>query len=775
MKTLYKIFKTQLLLAVVLFGANMSFAQIVQVPPGCTVVFAGTVPSGTPAGFVGNGGIVGMPDPSGGGSFTFTAPLGAVLNPLLPTWTLKGDLSNLTTANASPANGLSANIYTFNKLVRPSESTAPSSATWARSKGRVIVGYTVVVSGVITCGNALSFDVFKVYPGSVQLTSNIAIQPINIPKIVGPACIVANQPVTYSVDQVASDNAGDAIGFDSYYWSDFPTNYVLGSLYYSADNSSITFTPTTSVGFRIKCCLGKLNANVIPSGPGPNPVTLPATTYNACVSKEVGAVPVAPSVNVVTVPVGTLTGLALSPGTNCLPTGATSLTATVQLPPGGYAYTWSCTNTTWSLTPSGAQNQTLTIGNFDNNPGTLTLKVTNGSCDPALFTYVINRTLAPALGITGLLGVPATTCISGVTSFSLPQNALGNLTNWTIDNFPTGGALPTGAPTVANGIGSGSTCAVTTGTAAGQFTLVATAKATTSCTATNTSIVINVKAPKPVFTASLPTCVPLSSPVALTSIAVTPITGATSYTWTLPPGWTCSGNCTTANPSLFPPLNTSLVGGATLAPASISVVANVGTSCPSDAGSTDPINYIRLTTNTLQTTCDQYSVNTATPCLATGTPVATFKVGGITAVSNGTTVNIFGNTLTLCGNTAPLPQGVCATVVVGGVTYTTCSSTVATGSHGLRQANTNSSIIKEVIEGVTIAPNPSTGNFAITIENIKEDSAQAILFDFNGKEIATHTLHQGENKIQKEGMPKGTYLVVLKIDGKQEARQLIIK
>ena len=71
-------------------------------------------------------------------------------------------------------------------------------------------------------------------------------------------------------------------------------------------------------------------------------------------------------------------------------------------------------------------------------------------------------------------------------------------------------------------------------------------------------------------------------------------------------------------------------------------------------------------------------------------------------------------------------------------------------------------------------PNPNSGTFRIHLTDFN-DSASATLTDFSANEIQTYRLRKGDNIIEKEGLTKGTYFVVLRIDGKQEARQVIIK
>ncbi len=279
MTKLYRIFKTQLVMAVVLLGVNIGFAQnpTVLVPAGITVVQTGTggVPgtsTSVPPGRVGNGGIVTMTDPYAGGVFTFqpnntTSPL--VTN-TVGTWSLSGDLSATTLAtnlfNAPvPILGtpLTATIKSYNKFLRtPSENTAPSVNSWARSKGRVTIQFTKTTSTTGSgCGNSISFDVFKVFAPTVLLNPAIpSQQPTNVPKIIGPRCVLPGNTYTYSVDQIVSDNLTDGIGLDNYYWTGMPT--TTGTTFYtSADKSSITITLgiTSFSAFTLKCCYGRSN------------------------------------------------------------------------------------------------------------------------------------------------------------------------------------------------------------------------------------------------------------------------------------------------------------------------------------------------------------------------------------------------------------------------------------------------------------------------------------------------------------------------------------
>lgn len=144
-----------------------------------------------------------------------------------------------------------------------------------------------------------------------------------------------------------------------------------------------------------------------------------------------------------------------------------------------------------------------------------------------------------------------------------------------------------------------------------------------------------------------------------------------------------------------------------------------------------------------------------------------------TCTSAGVCTTVGGNSalLSLSGVTAP-PAGnqVCVTVYPLGSTCKTRLCT-AQGTHS-KMANT---VIKgETIEGVTIYPNPNSGNFNIKVTDFKEE-ATATLYDFSGKKIKDFTLAKGENKIENDSLSKGTYIVVVSIDGKNDVKQVVIK
>lgn len=680
----------------------------VTVPDNCEVVVAGTGGTLGFGGTVGNGGVVVMPDPfdidpmNNGDKFNIVENSTTLIN-----WRLWGDLSFDTYPNFE--NYISATttptaIYSYNKLKRDSE-----TQELARSKGRMRVSY---ITGI--CNSYIEFDVFKKYSGP-------------LPDIVGPAdCWLPNTTYTYSVDQIASDNLGDAIGVDDYYWTIYRNNVAQPQnlLYHSADKSSITFTTPGDVSgdWYIECCYGKANTTSWGGG-----------TSTTCVTKPIGLEPEEPE-------------FTLAPPI-CLNTGVTSFNVTLDSLSilSGATYTWSASGTSWTLSQNGSSNQNLTVTGVDNNPGTLVLTIDNGTCSSAVFTYDVKRNFTAPLAISG------TNCVSAgdIHTYSLPANALLNETEWVLPNTEW-------VITEQNNTGSSVKMQVPLGTPGGTYTLTA---KSVDCSGT-ISRTINVRPATPVFTSSTPGCV-IQGITGLTTIAVdtsvfgTPTTG---YEWNLSdaPGWTISSGEGTSNPTFNVPVPTpNMYGG--FDPVTISVTLKGGSNCHS-LTATKEISYIAIQTSFPPVGCDQYILNS---CLD-GTPV--WYINNSPAASYPGAI-IYDNILILCGSGTP-PTSVCANVVIDSVTHIVCADTIGT------KGKIMSSGTYEEDNSVKIYPNPNKGTFSIYLDGFNTKSNVQIL-DVQGRLINTHILQKGENTLT-EKVPTGTYLLLINVDGKMSAQKIQI-
>ena len=578
MTKLDRIFKTQLLLAVVLWGARMGFAQTVTVPANCRVVVAGV---GGTLGFgqkVGEGGRVAMPDAlevapfttNQGGTFTFNPP---VATPAITTatWKLLGDLSNVATTTTlsnirpnitgqfngvtQPPAGLMATILSYNKFLRVASTETTTNTAFARSKGQVKVGWSQP-----PCNNFITFDVFKTFTAS-------------LPVIVGPQCIKPNTDYTYSVDRIVSDNPNDNIGFDSYYWIGIdPALVASNGFYTSADNSSISFrTGPTVSEFKLSCAYGRVNPNTSDGGVSNINQVLATPAHTTSTVTLIRVAPTAPRFTAVT-NLSTLATLNNSL-TACLATGLPSsvtvptFSLTFDNPAAGQIYTWSAQNSgwTWNTVPDGTTSSKLNVNtNNSNNPEQFTLTITGNNCEPVIINYQINRDFVAPLAIIAA-NTATTTCINSTSTanfYTISPNASSNSFVWSIDPL-----TPLAGVTLQNTT-TNTVTVNTTNANTGSFNLRA--KTGIGACSSYISLPITVKPVTPTITGT--NCIVQGSTAAQTyTCASTP--GAT-YTWTFPAGWGNSPQTTTTNSIILTPTSaTAVLSGA------ISVVANGTANC----------------------------------------------------------------------------------------------------------------------------------------------------------------------------------------------------
>lgn len=580
-------------------SSAQTWAQVVQVPSGCIVRVAGSggTLGGFPTGFVGDGGVVEMPDPYAGGNFVLSGatPIG---------WNLLGDISEQT-ANVPPAAPdqsagalATVNIESYNKELRLSETGTPS--TNARSKGRVTIRYTIS-----PCNAVMSFDILKNWGNPATITTGVDFAP----PIVGPNCWPGtNQLVTFSVDQVSSDNGLDAIGFDQYYWQILnraatPADLVSvgGVTYTSADRSSITinmsaagfsawYNATGPNPFKLVCCYGRCN----PWDGGVGLTQLAAG--QTCVSRTIS----------LACPTPAFTG----GFPTCINAIAPSVPVTYT--PNNYnaacTYTWTRSNLAWSIT--NAANGGVTINSIsDANPCTFFLTVSSASCGTTVYTYVVNRNYNNA----AILASPSPYCAStGSFTVNLASNAQGNQTCWS--------ALPGGWSAV-NPVGNPS---------AVQFTIPAAAAGTTAninlfscaCAGVTLPIVINVRPGTPVITG--PQCVPSASAANQTWTATSAGANATAYNWNNTMGMTPQVAPTNDATGVFPASGT--------ADGNVSVFTQNVPGCPS-ATTTFNVGRNAVAPIVVAPTC--YSLGYSCAGVAGLAGTASFTIQGANFTQNG--------------------------------------------------------------------------------------------------------------------------------------------
>ena len=336
-------------------------------------------------------------------------------------------------------------------------------------------------------------------PGTTVVVVNTV--PASSGTITGSAAPCANTSQTYSVSPVT--------GATTYTWT-LPNGWTGTST-----TASITVTTSASSGTVSVVANNQCGASVTPATLAVTPVSIPVTPVSI-------TGPAAPCAN-------TSQTYSVSPVT-----GATTYTWTL---PNG----WTGTSTTASITVT----TSATAGNISVTAG----NTCGASTAQTLAVMPVSVPVMPGT-ITG----PAAPCANTSQMYSVAPVTGATTYTWTLPNGWTG---------------TSTTASITVTTSATSGTVSVTAGNTCGTSANRTLSVVPVNIPVNPGSITGP-----SAPCANTSqtYSVAPVTGATTYTWTLPNGWT--GTSTTASITV----TTSATAG------SVSVTS--GTACGTSAAQT---------------------------------------------------------------------------------------------------------------------------------------------------------------------------------------------
>ncbi|WP_026463392.1 T9SS C-terminal target domain-containing protein [Adhaeribacter aquaticus] len=330
--------------------------------------------------------------------------------------------------------------------------------------------------------------------------------------ITGPATVCPGQNVTYSVTAVP--------GVGSYTFT-FPAGWNNGN--------NVIVVPA-----------GGANPSItIPAGSEPGVISVFAT--NDC--GDTDATTLAVAIGIGPEAAGPITA------TNLAPCPGTPITFSIAAVPGATSYTWSFPGTDWTITsPQGSTTITVVAGA---SRGNVTVTASN-SCGNTSSSVAITpgpgpeqpapitaSTLTPCPGATVTFSIPA---VTGATSY-----------NWT---------LPGNDWTVTSGQGT-NTLTVVAGRTSGNVTVTA----STACGNSSRNLAVSpVIVAKPGdITSDIGPCVGMK-------FSIAPVTGATSYTWTVSSGLRIVSGAGTTNITVeVDPANANLTNG------TVTVVANNGT------------------------------------------------------------------------------------------------------------------------------------------------------------------------------------------------------
>ncbi|MDP3679829.1 MAG: LamG-like jellyroll fold domain-containing protein [Flavobacterium sp.] len=419
-----------------------------------------------------------------------------------------------STACTSP---VTSNLITMtvNDVVVPSVSISASATTICPSNsvtfsalatnGGTTPSYQWMINGINTGTNSPSFSTSLLADGdivTVRLTSNaICVSPIT--DISNSIPITVN-PATPATPGVISGTSTVCPG--------------ISGLTYSvvAVTNATSYTWSIPTGWSITAGAGTNSVTVTSGSAGQNG-NISVTAGNSCGTSASASLPVTVSPATPATP-GAITGTV----TQC--PALTGQIYSITAVPNTTTYTWTVP-TGWSITAGAGTNSiTVTSGNTGQN-GNISVTATNSCGTSSARTLAV--TVSPAApAAPGVITGTGTQCpaLTGQT-YSIIAVANATTYNWTV---PTGWSITAGTGTNSITVTSGST---------GQNGTIS-VTATNSCgTSSASSLGVTVSPATPVtpgLIAGTPTVCPAI--IGLT-YSITAVTNATSYTWTVPTGW----------------------------------------------------------------------------------------------------------------------------------------------------------------------------------------------------------------------------------------------
>ena len=421
-------------------------------------------------------------------------------------------------AISGPSAVCSGTAYTYSVTAVP----GATSYTWTLPSGWTGTSTTNSITATPTGAAASGNITVSANSGSCDsilrtLAVTVTITPAQPGAISGPASVCSGTAYVYSVFPVS--------GVTSYTWA-LPSGWTG-----SSTTNSITATPTPA-----------------------------ATNGDISVTANNGACSSAPqTLTVAVIITPTQPGAISGPVSVC--SGLTYVYS-ISAVPGAISYTWTLPSGWTGVSTTNMISVTPTVAAVSGN---ITVTANNGSCDSVPQTLAVTVTLTP--GQSGPISGPSTVCSGVPNTYSIAVVPGAASYTW---------KLPSGW------IGSSTTnsITVTPSTNDGTISVIA---SNGSCSSIQQMLSVTVTpTPGNAGVISGPSTVCSAVPV---TYSIVPVANATSYAWTLPPGWT--GTSTTNTITIIPSATSGTVsvtpfnGSCASTPATLVVTA---TQSPGNAG-----------------------------------------------------------------------------------------------------------------------------------------------------------------------------------------------
>ncbi len=636
--------------------------------------------------------------------------------------------------------------------------TEVSLATWnANGTTPLGGGFATATGGGIVTPVTLTVGThyFVCTPhASMGMKGTVVVQNCTIPTT--PGVISGNKSIcsasqnTYSVTAVS--------GATSYSWT-LPGGWTGTSLTNIITTTASATSGTISVTADNICGASavqtvSVSVNTIPASPGgisgnvtvclSSSNTYSITTVSGATSYSwtlPGGWTGSSTINSIFTTASTLSGnVSVTANNTCGSSAAQTLSVTVNTPPSGPGVisgntsTCSAGSNTYSVTAvSGATGYSWTLPNgwtgnsttnsisttASNTSGTVTVSASNGCGSSTVQTLQVTvDTLPPSIGI---INGEDTVCQLSLNTYSVTGTTGASSYTWSTPSGWSGSSMT-------------NSISVVTGSVSGIMTVSVMANNPCGISTTQTFTVMvssNVALSQPgAISGNISIC-----PNSTNTYSITAMGGATSYTWSLPGGW--SGTSAT---NII-----STVADITSGDVFVSAVNGCGASAPQT---------LSVTVNVVDTSLAQNG--TMLTANAAGATYQWINCIGNTPI-NGETNQIY--TATVNGNYAVV------------VTHNGCSDTSSCYTvNNVGITESNESFV------ISIHPNPSNGNFQLVIENLTHNQKYNMeIFNALGKKVYQTAITNAKSDINLNDNAKGIYFIKLYTGQSVVSRRVVIE
>lgn len=582
-------------------------------------------------------------------------------------------VANGTPVAPGPITGTAAQCPAISSTYSIAAVTNATTYTWTVPTGWTITSGQGTTSITVTSGNAGQNGNITVTAGNSCGTSSASSFAVTV------------NPGTPANPGIIAGTAAQCPGVNQVY----TVNPVSGATNY---------TWTVPTGWTIVSGQGSSNIVVTTGNPGQNGA-ISVTASNSCGTSGSSSTTVTVVTGAPATP-GVISGVTSQCGNVAAQTYSVASVANAT------SYTWTVPSGWIIVNGAGSPSITVTTGSVGQN-GTISVTASNGCGSSAAATLTVAVTAATPTAPTSITGTAAQCEGNTNQVYSVVPVAGATSYSWTV---PTGWIIVSGAGT--------ETITVNPGTAGQNGTISVTADNTCGAS-TATSLAVTVNPGTPTAPTAITGATIVCSGATAQNYSISTVANATTYTWTVPSGWTITAGAGTNAITV----TAGSTGG------TISVTA--GNGCGTSSATTQAVTVNPLPTVSAGPDLTVCTYNFPVTVTATGNATTySWSNGSSTAATSITAAGTYTVTGTLNG---------CTTQDQVIITSDPCLS------------------IEELSIVVTLYPNPASGILNVELNTNENNDFE--IYSVDGKLIAKGTIFGGSGQLNVQELANGRYML----------------